>query len=265
MAQPVVEIRAVSRFRDQISGGFIDVAEAHAGLYDTLRLFVGLTHQIMDGGVFLRRFLTEKGARHVGAVAVLHAAHVDYHAVSCLQTGAVRLVVRIGRVGAEGKNAVEPFGTSGLFVERAHLIGAFLFRHAFLYKGRDFFHAGIIDPGGFPHFILLIIVLDGTHPVHAVGGVHIFCLRVFLHQAQQKAGGPAFVNAERSVRPVFRDVLRHHVDAVVRVGHPDFVQIHLGDHEQIVQEEAVLSIRAHVQRVQTLIGLHPHPGQIPDA
>ena len=265
MAQPVVEIRAVSRFRDQIPGGFVDVAEAYAGLYDALRLLVGTAHQIVDGGVFLRRFLTEKGARHVGAVAVLHAAHVDHDAVAGLQTGIVRLVVRIGRVGAEGQDGIEALRASRLFIQSAHLVRAFLFRHALLHKGCDFLHAGVVDPGGFPHFFLLISILNGAHPVHTAGSVHIFRVRIFFHQSQQKAGGPAFVNAKRRVRPVFRDIFRHHADAVVRIGHPDLVQIHLWDHEQVVQEKAVLSIRAHVQRVQPLIGLHPHAGQIPDA
>ena len=265
MAQSVVEIWAVSRFRDQIPCGLVDVAEAHAGLYDALRLLIGTANQIVDGCVFLRCFFAEKGARHVGAVAVLHTAHVDDDAVSCLQAGVVRFMVRVSRIGAEGKDSIEALRTSGFFVESAHIVRTFLLRHPFLYKGSGFFHAGVVEPGGFPHFILLPGILDGTHPVHAAGSVHISCFGISFHQSQQKAGGPAFVDADWLLFAVCGDVRGHNAYAVVRIGHPDLVQIHLRDHEQIVQKEAVLSIRAHIQGVETLIGLHPYAGQIPDA
>ena len=48
MAQPVVEVFAVSRCRDMIPGRRIDVAEADAGLDDTFRLLVRFPHQIVD-------------------------------------------------------------------------------------------------------------------------------------------------------------------------------------------------------------------------
>ena len=265
MAQSVVEIWAVSRFRDQIPCGLVDVAEAHAGPYDAFRLLIGPADQIVDGCVFFRRFFAEKGARHVGAVAVLHAAHVDHDAVPCLQTGVVRLVVRVSRIGAKRKDGVEALRAPLFFVESAHLVRTFLLRHSLFHKGCDLFHAGIVDPGGFPHFFLLICVLDGTHPVHAAGSVHIFRLGISFHQPQQKAGGPAFVDADGLLFAVCGDVRGHNACAVVRVGHPDFVQIHFRDHEQIVQKEAVLPIRAHIQGVETFIRLHPYAGQIPDA
>ena len=82
MAKAVGKEGTVPSGGDMFSGNPVDLAQGNAGTDDGLRFFIGLPDQIVNGGVGFIRFFAEEGAGHVGAVAVLNTAHVDYDAVS---------------------------------------------------------------------------------------------------------------------------------------------------------------------------------------
>ena len=77
VAQAVVEVLAIARFGDQVTGGGVNIAQAHAGVDHRLGGFVGLAHQVMDGGILRLRLPAEECAGHIGAVTVLAAAHIE--------------------------------------------------------------------------------------------------------------------------------------------------------------------------------------------
>ena len=114
VAQPVGEVFSVSGGGDVVPCGLVQVAQGYAGPQHGLRQLVGLPHQVVDGGVLGIRRPAEEGPGHVGAVAVLPAAHVNDDAVPSLQAGLVRLVVGVRGVGAVGDDGQERSGVTAL-------------------------------------------------------------------------------------------------------------------------------------------------------
>ena len=74
-------------------------------------------------------------------------------------------------VDPERKNGVEAFFDAFRLIKRTDVISAFFFRHTRFYESGGFFHTGVIDPGGFPHFFFFIFILDGTDVIHTGGGI----------------------------------------------------------------------------------------------
>ena len=234
VAQPVGEVFSVSGGGDVVPCGLVQVAQGHAGPQHGLRQLVGLPHQVVDGGVLGIRRPAEEGPGHVGAVAVLPAAHVDDDAVPSLQAGLVRLVVGVRGVGAVGDDGQERSGVTALGGILCHdVVGHLPLGHALFHVGGSPLHHHVVDAGGLPHQVPLHRVLAGPGVVHAVGGQHILAAGIVGHQGQQKPGGPVLVHAH-----VFFPVhgICQNGEIVVRVGEPHLLIGCLRHREQFVQK-----------------------------
>ena len=108
----------------------------------------------------------------------------------------------------------------------------------------------------------LVGILDGAHAVDAVGGIHIADARIVLHQGEQEAGGPVFVDPHIGI---FVHEPCDNRNAVVGIGKPCAGDFRFGNHKQGVQEKAVFAVGAQIEGVKPLERFHPHAGQIADA
>ena len=171
-------------------------------------------------------------------------------------------MVGIRGVDPERKNGVEAFFDAFRLIKRTDVISAFFFRHTRFYESGGFFHTGVIDPGGFPHFFFFIFILDGTDVIHTGGGIDITYSGIAFHQIKKEACGPAFVYAHISFCV---HCSRYGSDTVVRICHPYFLHINFRDDEKLVQEEFMLPICSEIQRIESFVRFNPDTGKIPDA
>ena len=197
MAQAVVEVLAIARFGDQVTGGGVNIAQAHAGVDHRLGGFVGLAHQVMDGGILRLRLSAEECAGHIGAVAVLAAAHIDQHTLAFFQHSIVRLVVGVSGVCTKGYDGGKCHTlAAGFLVLVVNVLGNLLFGHAGLDVVARFQDGFIVDAGCFLHQHLFFGILHGAAGIHAVGSQHYRHTGAQLHQRDQELGRPFLVDAQ---------------------------------------------------------------------
>ena len=261
--QPMGEVLAIARRRDQVAGGLVQLAQRHARAYQRLGGLVGTADQVVDGRVLVRDGPAEVGAGHVRAISRLFAADVQHDAVAGLQPGVVGHVVGVGGVGAKGDDGGEgrPFAAQFPILGQ-QVVGHLPLGHALADKGGGAAHDLVVQAGIHPHQLLFGRVLAAAHAVHTVAGQAAGGAGQPLHQGQQKAGGPFLVNAKEDAR---LHPLGHLADGVVGVGEPDLFNGRFRHREQLVQKEEVAAVGAQVQRKQPLKGFHIHAGQIVDA
>ena len=108
MSQPVGEVGAIAGGLNHAAGGGIHLAQGYAGFQHSLSRISRLLDQLIHLAMLLAGgCLIEEGAGHVGAVALVFAAHVEENAVPFFQHGVVGEVVSFGGVGSKGHQGGE--------------------------------------------------------------------------------------------------------------------------------------------------------------
>ena len=168
----------------------------------------------------------------------------------------------IRSIGPERYNGFKALLAAFFLIKGTDIIRTFLFRHPFFDKSGGFFHAGVIDAGGFSHFFLFIFILDGAYLVHTRGGVYITYSGIAFHQVEEEARRPAFINPHIGSGIHMGS---YNANAVVRIGHPDFRYVNVRNDEKIVQKEDVFPVGADVEDKKPFVGLNPYAGKVSDA
>ena len=124
----------------------------------------------------------------------------------------------------------------------------------------QFFHDLVIKPGGCPHFFLLVGGLNSSDTVYDGRAVHIAAGSLQFLQAQQKPGGPVFIDGNQSgsvhnAAENFHAVLRIVVILNFYAQIPSLP-------EQVVDQQLMVSVSVQVEHQQPLAGVNPRAGKI---
>ena len=213
----------------------------------------------------LRHRAPEERPRHVRAVAVLSAAHVEQDAVPFLEDRSVRRVVRVRRVGAEGHQGAEGEALRPQFEVDVHkLAGHLRLRDALVNEAFEAPHGLIVDAGGGGHPLPLLRVLHAPGQVHGRRGDDQVLRRPALQERQQEARRHSLVDAQLSNVPAM-EALRHESHHRVPVRVEDDLQVRvLLQPEQPVCEEDGTATPAQAEREEPLHGANVLPRQVED-
>ena len=220
VAEAMIKRRTVAFFRNQIARCLIDIAESHAGANQCDRSLVRRAGGLIDLAAVIAHALIIKSAGHVRAVAVLHAAHVKENAISLLQHGVVRLMMRIRRIGTEGDQRRKGKALRPEFLINAEeLISDFPLRDPRMDQRTQTRHRRIVDGGGAAHFFLLLLVLHRAGLIDRKRAVHKARRKFTLHERKQEACRNLLVHTEDFI---LHEIRCKHLRNRIGVGEPYF-------------------------------------------
>ena len=166
MPQAMGEKLAVAGFGDDIARRLVDVAEARAGMYRRTARFVCAAHQLVHLALLGGRLAPEERARHVRAVLVLAASHVEQHDVAGFQLRVIRHMVRVCRVRAEAHDRVEGMARSAqLAVDSFKFVGDFPLGRTLVHEFAKTCHGLIVCCRCRAHELLLLDAFDGARAI----------------------------------------------------------------------------------------------------
>ena len=166
MPQAMGEKLSVAGFGDDIARRLVDVAEARAGMYRRTARFVCAAHQLVHLALLGGRLAPEERARHVRAVLVLAASHVEQHDVAGFQLRVVGHMVRVGGVRAEAHNRVERVPRSAqLAVDSFKFVGDFPLGRTLVHEFAKTCHGLVVCCRCCAHELLLFIAFDGARTI----------------------------------------------------------------------------------------------------
>ena len=262
MPQPVVEVFAVARLKNHIAGGGVQLAHLYAGAHQPLGGLVGAAHQLVDLALLCGGLGGEKGAGHVAAIVVVDAAHIQKHHLAGLQRPVGVLVVGVGGIIGKGDDGLKAGAAASVgLVDGQDLFGQLPLGDAGADGGGKLGHAGVVDGAGLDHGFLLGRVLDGADHVAADAAHPVLPRHRQLLQAQQKAGGPVLVHAQRLFHV---QIGRQQGGGVVGVVKIDHRQAHVRRAEQPVDKQPHAAVGRKQQAVHPLAGVQPQAGQVKD-
>ena len=262
VAGAVREELAVTRLGDEVACGGVDLGEEDARLHDRLGSLLGCEDHLVHLALLGRGLRGEEGARHVGAVLVHVAAHVEEEHVALLEHGAVGGVVRVGSGRAEAHDGCADLVVAAqLAVLRGEHAGDLALGHALVYLQCDPGHCLVVDAARAAHELLLVGILDGAGVVHRGRSCEVVARRAGLHEREQPASGHVLVDPQG--RAVIADAGEHR-DRVVGVGEGDHV---LAERRRIGEElvaEHDVALGREVEPVEALHGLVVVTAQVAD-
>ena len=263
MPQAMGEKLAVAGFGNDIARCLVDVAEARAGMHRCAARFVCAAHQLVHLALLGGRLAPEERARHVRAVLVLAASHVEQHDVAGFQLRVVGHMVRVGRVRAEAHNRVERVSRSAqLAVDSLELVGDFPLGRALVHELAKTCHGLVICCRCRAHELLLLVAFDGACAIDGGRAQGEGLRRMRFHQRHEEAGGEVLVDAAGLLRAQHLRNLGKRVVHIVEGEH--FAGKRFWCCEQAVQKEDGRFPLDNRKRQETLARFYVSAGEILD-
>ena len=252
--QPVREVLPPAGALYHGACGAVYLGKRDARSYDGLGRLVCPTNALVDGPLVLGGRAVEERARHVRAVHVLAAAHVEENHVTLGKNGAVGGVMRVRRVcpkAHDGRKGVVLRTKRPVDVEKA--AGNLLLGHALVNLGAKPLHGLIVRARRRAHKALLLRRLYGASIVNGGGAQLERGGGACLLKRHKPARGKLLVHAERRV--VVRDSRdqRHGFLGVIEGA--DVLARRRGVREEAVGKERRGSACAEVESQEALVGL----------
>ena len=252
--QPVREVLPPAGILNDRACGAVYLGKRDTRSHDGLGRLVCATNALVDGPLVLAGGAVEERARHVRAVHVLAAAHVEENHVTLGKNGAVGGVVRIRRIcpkAHDGREGVILRAKRPVDVEKT--AGNLLLGHALVNLGAKPLHGLIVRARRRAHKVLLLRRLCGASIVNGGGAQLERGGGACLLKRHKPARGKLLVHAERRIMVRDRCDQRHGVLGVVKSA--DVFARRGGIREEAVGKERRGSACAEIEPQEALVGL----------